>query len=141
MMTTCNNVSVAQLLTGMNRKTVLVLTGSEVASPDWTDAERGAFAGAVLRDLPTPEIYLSTFTVDTDSGAGYDLVVDGRQRLLALLDYQKGRLSVPGQPTFAALDDKARTAFWRYQFCARTLDNLPAATVNEIVSHIPRWVR
>src|SRR5579863_9186033 len=83
--------------TGTNRKVRELLThlreGKLVPRPDfqrrlvWNNKDKSSFLGTVLLNYPFPEVYVAAGSVDVETGAGTELLVDGQQRLTTLLQY------------------------------------------------------
>ena len=53
----------------------------------WTSKDKDRFIESVLKGYPFPEIYICNGEVDTDSGEGTQLLVDGLQRVSTLFEY------------------------------------------------------
>ena len=57
----------------------------------WTTSARSFFIDTLLRDLPIPPIYIRLVT-DTDTKTSHREVVDGQQRLSAIVKFIDGQL-------------------------------------------------
>ncbi|MFN9951774.1 MAG: DUF262 domain-containing protein, partial [bacterium] len=85
---------------GTNRRLRLLISaikdGTLIPRPDfqrrlvWTNKHKEEFIKTVLGQFPFPEIYIAAGDVDTDTGKGTELLVDGQQRLTTLLQYFSG---------------------------------------------------
>ena len=80
-----------------------------------------------LRGLPIPEIYIQK---DTDeSGATTYSIVDGQQRIRALLDFPKGKVSLMeqyspgrGDATWEDLTAEEKRNYWNYRLTVREIE-------------------
>ena len=59
----------------------------------WTPAARTFLIDTILRGFPIPKIYLRT-AVDTDTKQSYREVVDGQQRLRAIIDFANDKFAL-----------------------------------------------
>ena len=50
----------------------------------WTTKDKNLFVRTVLEGLPFPEIYIAAGNVDSKTGEGTELLVDGQQRITTL---------------------------------------------------------
>lgn len=110
----------------------MVKDGSLIPKPEfqrrlvWTSKDKDFFIDTVLRGYPFPEIYIANGEVDTETGEGTQLLVDGLQRVSTLVEYFNG------DPTFAtslskpykALDEEAKSKFLEYAVVVRDLGSI-----------------
>jgi len=105
----------------------------------WTNRDKVEFLRTVLQGYPFPEIYVAAGKVDSATGEGTELLVDGQQRLTTLYQYFKGdehlRLP-PDVPPYAELSEKEKLEFLEYEVVVRDLGNLPIETIREVFLRI-----
>lgn len=94
----------------------------------WTDKARMYLIDTILRGMPIPKVYLRK-VVKSDRPKPVLEVVDGQQRLAAILDFSKGKLSLNrtyspehGGSTFDRLGDDIQRRFLDYTVSVETLD-------------------
>lgn len=121
---------------GTNRRLRTVLTGitrgSLVPNAEfqrrlvWSNKHKMAFLETVLNGLPFPEIFIASGAVDTETGEGVELIVDGQQRVTTLHQYFIGSpdLNVSGIPRYTDLAENEKTAFLEYEVVVRDLGAL-----------------
>lgn len=121
---------------GTNRRLRTILTGVRdgtfVPNPEfqrrlvWSTKHKLAFLETVLQGLPFPEIFIAAGEVNTDTGEGTELIVDGQQRVTTLYQYFTGSpdLRVSGIPRYVDLLDEDKTAFLEYEVVVRDLGAL-----------------
>lgn len=119
-----------------NRRMRLVLTGVRdgtlVPNPTfqrrlvWSNKHKVAFIQTVLEGLPFPEVFISAGMVDSETGTGTELIVDGQQRITTLLQYFQGSndLKLGGLTPYAELEESQKLAFLEYEVVLRDLGNL-----------------
>ena len=56
----------------------------------WKKQHKYAFINTILLNYPFPEIYIASSEIDVNSLQAKEIVVDGQQRLNAIVDYIKG---------------------------------------------------
>jgi hypothetical protein len=107
----------------------LDLTPEFQRRPVWTDEQSSYLIDTVLHGLPFPEVYLRSIT--TEEGETTHQVVDGQQRIRALLAFGRNRLELIGEdvaPTlvgkgFDDLTPEQKLAFWEYEVVTRDLSH------------------
>ncbi len=103
----------------------------------WTSKDKDFFIDTVLRGFPFPEIYIANGEVNTDTGDGTQLLVDGLQRVSTLVEYFEG--SPTFTPTLAKpyklLEQDEKGKFLEYAVVVRDLGNL---TLDQIVAVFKR---
>ena len=112
----------------------------------WSLRERQRFLDTILRNYPSPAIFLHT-TYDVDGNATYH-VVDGKQRLKTILDFVDGRIRLAKDFGDARLDGMnwkglegfpaIRKAFWTYQLTVEQIDDVQEAVVREVFERLNR---
>ena len=61
-------------------------------NPVWSPKQKGALIETILLEYPVPEIYMQD--VVDESGGETHIVVDGQQRIRAVLDYIAGEFEI-----------------------------------------------
>lgn len=133
---------------GTNRRLRLLLSaikdGSLIPRPDfqrrlvWTNKHKEEFIRTVLQQYPFPEIYIAAGDVDTETGKGTELLVDGQQRLTTLLQYFSGssdlRLGTLCPYNGLSQDDKIQ--FLEYEVVVRDLGKKSIEDIKEVFKRI-----
>ena len=70
----------------------------------WTKPYKRYFIDTIMRNFPSPPIFLDR-RIDTSGNTRY-AVVDGKQRLLSILEFIKGDIALPDDYGDARLDGK-----------------------------------
>lgn len=106
--------------------------------PVWNDDQASYLVDTVLHGVPFPEIYVRSKT--TPSGhTTYD-VVDGQQRIRALLQFARNDLVLTGKEvaarlvgrSFDDLSDEEKVAFWEYDVVVRDLEAASDSEIREL---------
>lgn len=132
-----------------NRRLRVLLTaignGSLVPQPDfqrrlvWTNKDKVEFIKTVLEGYPFPEIYIAAGHVDTKTGEGAEVLVDGQQRITTLYQYFKGspdlRLPADTLP-YNELSEPLQVAFLEYKVVVRDLGNMPIEQIKQVFQRI-----
>lgn len=110
----------------------------------WTLREKRRFLDTVLRNYPSPAIFLHR-SLDDEGNPTYH-VVDGKQRLTTILDFVDNKLRLPADFGDDRLDGKnwkalaefpaARKAFWGYELTVEFIDDVHEPLVREIFSRL-----
>lgn len=132
-----------------NRRLRVLLTaignGSLVPQPDfqrrlvWTNKDKIEFIKTVLEGYPFPEIYIAAGRVDTKTGEGAEVLVDGQQRVTTLYQYFKGSpdLRLPAEiPKYDELDEIVQLTFLEYKVVVRDLGNMPIEQIKQVFQRI-----
>ncbi len=107
----------------------------------WTHDGRSFLINSVLRGFPMPKVYLRT-TIDTLSQKAVREVVDGQQRIRAVIDFANGTLRLNKRAAeyagmrYLDLDDDAKQAFLSYSISVEQLMNANDNVVLEIFSRL-----
>jgi len=93
-------------------------------NPVWLDKHRGYLVDTVLKNLPIPEVYLQKET--DEGGETVWALVDGQQRIRALLDFPRGEVELmdaysPGRggQTWDDLSADEKRHYWNYRIIVR----------------------
>ena len=112
----------------------------------WSDDYRRFFVDSVLRDYPCPAIFLE---IETHIGSPTVYhVIDGKQRLLALLEFSKDIFHLGeymadrglSKAYFSQLPEELRLAFVGYTLTVESLTNTTEAELKEAFDRLNRNV-
>ena len=107
----------------------------------WTTSARSFFIDTLLRDLPIPPIYIRLVT-DTDTKTSHREVVDGQQRLSAIVKFIDGQLVLDKRSKefagkiYDSLDEDEQQLFLAYQVGVEQLFGADDDTVLDIFHRI-----
>lgn len=113
----------------------------------WTDLQKAYLVDTILNGLPVPELYMQD--VGDEVGREEHIVVDGQQRIRAVLEFLEGRYSLSGADVTAAWRDRffeeltidQKKAFYGYKFVVRVLPaDLRDNEIRSIFSRIKKNV-
>jgi uncharacterized protein with ParB-like and HNH nuclease domain len=132
-----------------NRRLRVLLTaignGSLVPQPDfqrrlvWTNKDKVEFIKTVLEGYPFPEIYIAAGHVDTKTGEGAEVLVDGQQRITTLYQYFKNSpdLRLPSDMrTYDELSEQDQVSFLEYKVVVRDLGNMLIDQIKQVFQRI-----
>ncbi len=111
-------------------------------NPVWSRRQQSALIDTILLEYPIPELYMQDLT-DAD-GKERHIVVDGQQRIRAVLDYLAGEFELedesPKWPgiAFDDLGSEDRKRLYEYNFVIRVLPDIPEEELRVIFSRINR---
>ncbi len=138
MQTSATNRRVRILLTGIRDKT-LIPNPHFQRRLVWSNIHKIAFLETVLQGLPFPEIFISAGGVDSETGDGSELIVDGQQRITTLYQYFTSSLDLRlpnGMTPYTELDESEKLAFLEYQVVIRDLGQLTEDQTRNIFQRI-----
>lgn len=132
-----------------NRRLRVLLTGIRngelIPRPEfqrrlvWTNKDKCLFIKTVLEGLPFPEIYVASGKVDSKTGEGSEVLVDGQQRITTLHQYFKDspdlRLSSDIK-RYSDLKENEQIKFLEYKVVVRDLGSLPLEEIKEVFQRI-----
>jgi hypothetical protein len=107
----------------------------------WTPAARSYLIDTILRQLPIPKIYLRT-KVDTTTQRSVREVVDGQQRLRAIIDFANDRFALSKRAgefaglRYSTLDPDHQEVFISYPIAVGQLLNATDDDVLEVFSRL-----
>lgn len=112
----------------------------------WNQRYRTYFVETILLNYPTPPVFLHE-AIDADGLATYS-VVDGKQRLTAILDFVASEFAVAETAaiqrlqgkTFDDFADSDRETFWRYPLLVEFLPNVEEPVLTDIFDRLNRNV-
>lgn len=138
MQTSATNRKIRTLLSDIQRK-VLIPRPEFQRRLVWSNKHKSAFIETVLCGYPFPEIYIAAGKVNTDTGEGTEMLVDGQQRVTTLKQYFQGsadlKLSREILP-YSELGEKAKTNFLEYEVVVRDLGNISMAEIKQVFQRI-----
>lgn len=105
----------------------------------WKKQHKYAFIQTILLNYPFPEIYIASAEVDVEKLQAVEIVVDGQQRLNAIVDYIKGRNDFEKQkkvPSFDELSTDEKKEFLNYSVTVKDLKDLNMDLIKEIFKRI-----
>ena len=112
----------------------------------WTRKDKQYFLDTILRNYPSPAIFLHK-TIG-DGGAATYHVVDGKQRVQTVLDFVNNKIKAAPDFGDARIDDKSWSeiqgnadlmqSFWNYQITVEMIDFVEGAVVNEVFERLNR---
>ncbi len=138
MKTSATNRRIRNLLTDIQRED-LIPTPEFQRRLVWSNTHKNAFIDTVLRGYPFPEIYVAAGKVNTDTGEGTELLVDGQQRVTTLKQYFEGSSDLKLSkevPPYSELEEEEKANFLEYQVVVRDLGNISMAEIKQIFRRI-----
>src|SRR5690606_38686591 len=87
----------------------------------WREAHKQDFIKTILLGYPFPQIFVSKGVIDVEQMRTTSCVVDGQQRLDAIVSYIDGAFAVDGKH-FSELTDPQRSEFLKYEVAVIELD-------------------
>lgn len=124
----------------------LVLSAPYQRNPVWTPIQQAYLIDTILLGLPIPELYMQD--VGDESGAEKHIVVDGQQRIRAVLDFLNGDIALDGDQIsrnwrglrFEQLGVDEKKTIFQYKFVVRILPLMPEEEVRKIFARLNRNV-
>lgn len=120
----------------------LIIQPTFQRNPVWTVSQKSYLIDSILRSYPIPEIYLQERV--NENGESQFIVVDGQQRLRAVLDYINNEFALtPSETdeqwenlTFDELSAKDKKRFFEYKFVIRLLPDIDEEVIRNIFKRI-----
>jgi hypothetical protein len=111
---------IADIITDIKRRRLII---SPYFQRDfvWRTVHKIDFIDTILRGFPFPQIFLAKGDVDVETMTLTACVVDGQQRLNAILGYIEGQFSVSGK-TYSELEIPEKEEFLKYEVPTIELD-------------------
>jgi hypothetical protein len=124
----------------------LVLGPPFQRNPVWTDRQKAYLIDTILHGLPIPELYM--LDIGDESGDEKHIVVDGQQRVRAILDFIRGAYALDGDDitagwrglSFEQLGVDEKKAFFAYKFVVRVLPPIDDEGLRKIFTRLNRNV-
>ena len=119
----------------------LVLQPKFQRRPVWSDKARSYFIDTIIRKMPVPKLFMRQ-QIDLAGHRTIREIVDGQQRLRAVIDYIEGKFAISKTHNrefanyhFYELPEKVKNDLLSYQLC---VDLLPGATDTEVLDVFSR---
>jgi hypothetical protein len=115
-------------------------------NPVWTNVQKAYLIDTILHGLPVPELYMQEI-VD-DEGNERHIVVDGQQRVRAVLDFAQNEYALDGGEvadrwrglSFDRLSVEEKQIFFAYKFVVRVLPDMRDEELRRIFARLNRNV-
>lgn len=114
-------------------------------NPVWVERQKSYLIDTILNGFPIPEIYMQEKV--TSSGKAKYIVVDGQQRIRAILDYLEGKFSIDltdspnwGDMYFDDLSEEDKQVVFSYKFVIRNLPQIDDVMLRDIFQRLNRNV-
>jgi uncharacterized protein with ParB-like and HNH nuclease domain len=129
-----------------HQKDELVLSAPYQRNPVWTPIQQAYLIDTILLGLPIPELYMQD--VGNEEGEEQHIVVDGQQRIRAVLDFLAGVIALEGDEVsrswrglrFEQLGASEKKTIFQYKFVVRVLPNMVEEEVRKIFARLNRNV-
>jgi hypothetical protein len=138
---TRTNLRIAEILK-WEKEMKLVLRPKFQRRLVWEYNARSYLIDTVVRNYPMPKIYLRKIVNPETELMGYE-VVDGQQRLRAMIDFYKGQLILSkrhnlefGDLTFSRLPDPIQRTFLQYELSTEIMENASDPEVWEMFERL-----
>jgi uncharacterized protein with ParB-like and HNH nuclease domain len=105
----------------------------------WVNRDKVEFIKTVLLGYPFPEVYIAAGEIDTTTGKGKEMLVDGQQRITTLYEYFRGsaELKLPEDVRpYTELSEGEQKKFLGYGVVVRDLGEKPLEEIKEIFQRI-----
>ncbi|MFA5385126.1 MAG: DUF262 domain-containing protein [Eubacteriales bacterium] len=143
-----NNRDVKSIHT-MFKEGTLIIDSTYQRRSVWSERDKIRLVETVLLNLVIPELFFWKAFTDPDSGKSITHIVDGQQRVNAVIDYIDGNFRLKeahllekeakekwANKVFSQLSPDEKTSIWNYQFMIIEID--PKATRDDIVKMFRR---
>jgi len=112
-------------------------------NPVWLEKQKSYLIDTILNGLPIPELYMQS--VVTEEGAARYIVVDGQQRIRAVLEFLEGRFAIDakdsprwGDMYFDDLSGDDKKRIYQYNFVVRQLPEMDDQQIRGIFGRLNR---
>ena len=109
----------------------------------WSSNARIMLMDTILREIPMPKIFLANSIRDSHT---YRVVIDGQQRIRAILDFLKDRFALEAPyagpekgKTFSQLDEETQRRFLSYQIDFNEAQNATKEETREVYSRVNKY--
>lgn len=122
-----------------------IVSGALITGPDyqrklvWKKQHKYAFIETILMNFPFPEIYIASSEMDIEKLQAKEVVVDGQQRLTAIVDYIGGKGDFSNQKSikqFDALTLDEKKEFLNYFISVKDLKDIGDENIIEVFTRI-----
>lgn len=134
-----------QQFNNWNKGNELILNPPYQRNPIWSPKNKSYMIDSVLENFPIPEIFIQVKT--TPDGCVKYYVVDGQQRIRAILDFIEGKFKILdsesekyGGKSFQDLDSKTKAKFWDFQIVTREIITPNEEDVKIIFKRMNKYV-
>ncbi len=120
----------------------LIITAPFQRNPVWSARQQSALIDTILLEYPIPELYMQDLT-DAQGGQKY-ILVDGQQRIRAVLDFLANQLELEDESPhwagmrFEDLTETDKKKVYEYSFVIRQLPDIPDAEIRIIFQRLNR---
>ena len=120
----------------------LIIKAPFQRNPVWSERQQSALIDTILLEYPIPEIYMQDLT-DAQGNQKY-ILVDGQQRIRAVLDYLANRLELEEESPhwagmrFDDLTEADKKKIYEYCFVVRQLPDVPDEELRIIFQRLNR---
>lgn len=112
-------------------------------NPVWTDKQKSYLIDSILNEYPVPEIYMQEIV--SDKGEVKYILVDGQQRIRAILEFVNNQFAIDskdtpqwGDLTFEELRPEEKKRIYEYDFVARYLPDIDDTQIRAIFGRLNR---
>lgn len=105
----------------------------------WKKQHKYSFIDTILMNYPFPEIYIASAEMDVESLRSKEIVVDGKQRLTAIVEYIKGINDFENQKKITAFNELSldeKRDFLNYLVTVKDLKDIDITEIKEIFQRI-----
>ena len=109
----------------------------------WSKAAKIMLMDTILRNIPMPKIFLQAILKDQDT---YRIVIDGQQRLTAILDYLSGRFALDAPyegehagKRFSELPPTVQNEILNYKVDVNEIRNATKDVIHDIYSRVNKY--
>lgn len=105
----------------------------------WKKQHKYSFIETILMNYPFPEIYIASSEMDVNTLKSREIVVDGKQRLTAIVEYIKGINDFKDQNEVKAFDEltvEEKRDFLNYLVTVKDLKHIDMELIKEIFQRI-----
>jgi hypothetical protein len=122
-----------------------IISNSLILGPDfqrklvWKKLHKYSFIETILLNFPFPEIYIASDEVDIESLRTKEIVVDGKQRLTAIVDYIQKKGDFINQSRIKNFDDltiEEKKEFLNYLITVKDLKDIGQENIIEVFKRI-----
>ncbi len=120
----------------------LIIKAPFQRNPVWSERQQSALIDTILLEYPIPEIYMQDLT-DSQGNQKY-ILVDGQQRIRAVLDFLSNHLELQDESPrwagmrFEDLEEADKKIFYEYNFVVRLLPEIPDEEIRIIFQRLNR---
>ncbi|WP_428666445.1 DUF262 domain-containing protein [Runella sp.] len=105
----------------------------------WKKQHKYAFIETILFNYPFPEVYIASAEMDVESLKSKEIVVDGKQRLTAIVEYIKGINDFKDQSRITPFDNLSideKRSFLNYLVTVKDLKDMDMENIKDIFQRI-----